>query len=391
VVREHLPITLERLAELKARVDGGTPEDELLAVEGLDAATFERAKRGWLARMSEEAAQRSFRLAERYQAVYLAHRDDLRPIVERAAMARPEVAPVAEDIDGTAMGLNLDLGAALPFFGEADEPTSATDDDDEAPDSDALPEWKDPTNATQFVAALPDLDTLPFGAKPTPDAAPPTPFASHAPAVPAARALALPPPTPFASQLPAPHASRAPAPVAPLVSQAPMPTSRAPAPPAPAYASQVPTAPGPSATNVDATVMAGELRLEDLEAALPFDGQSVAPAPTASQAPLPPVARGDVDGTAFTSGPLPLDDVVPFAPPPAPVTLTEAQYASLCGDRQLAPQAQESVVRRYGLNDADQARALDAHWDARKQRDPQLTARLAQLTAQYVAWLRKSR
>ena len=178
-MRDHLPITLERLATLQARLDGGAPLPQLLAEERLSADVFDRARRGWLARMSAEVTQRSFLLAQRYQQAYVNERPELSAVIRQGdATWQVSTAP-SEDIDGTAMALNLDLGAALPFFDDTEAaPPPIVEEDEPVDGEDAIPEWQDPTKATQFVSALPDIAALPFGDEV--DEAPP-PSAASAP------------------------------------------------------------------------------------------------------------------------------------------------------------------------------------------------------------------
>lgn len=359
-MRDHLPITLERLATMQARLDEGAPLDALLADEALSVEIYDRARRGWLDRMSAEAAQRSFLLAQRYQQAYMSERPDLQAAIDKPPMslasAAPPTAATGGDIDGTAMALNLDLGAALPFGDASDAPIAEAPIAEapiveapiaEAPDHepDPLPAWKDPTQATQFVSALPDIHTLPFGKPSPPSAASPAPPAA-------------PPPPAEPSHASEQHASE----------------QRA------------------SDQNVDETVMVGELRL-DLDGALggdalPFGGRA-APPPTAADD-LPPMPAGDLDGTAFAPS-VAQPPASPFAPPPAPVTFTEAQYASFCGERRFAPAALEAIHQRYGIADPQQAQALDAHWEACRRADPALAARLDQHISQYLTWLAQQR
>ena len=406
-MRDPLPITLERLASLQARLDGGSSLPELLAREGLSADVFDRAKRGWLARMNAEVAQRSFLLAQRYQDAYVSERPELSAVIGQGESTWQVSAAASEDIDGTAMALNLDLGAALPFFddGEAAPPPLV---DDDAPEEveDAIPEWKDPTKATQFVSALPDITALPFGdevaeepppapiPKPPPAPAPPAP-APAPPAPPAAAArddldgtamvssLNLGEALPFRGEAPAPPPAAPASPRSPNVDGTAMVSSldlEAALP----FDGKVPTA---ASENVDGTVMVGELKL-DLDSVLPFEGEAAPPSAAADD--LPPMPAGDIDGTAFAPAPL-AGAPTPFAPPPAPIELSESQYASFCGERHYAPAAATAIHQRYGLRDATQARALDAHWQARRERDPGLAARLDHLTAQYMAWLKTQR
>jgi hypothetical protein len=226
-VKEHLPLSLERTASVRARADRGEPLDRVLAAEGLTLDVFHKALRGWLGRIGAETKRRRHALGQRYQEAYFAERPDL--------VAAP--APAREDVDATGIGLVLDLGEALPFVSKgaprAVEPPSGAEADEpseprrleSADDRGAARAVRESVDETGFIDALAlDLEALPFGkgteprADPVGDAqTPPLPF--QPPSLDPAPRVERPPEldgtafmAPIAIDEPLPFRGRAPAP-----------------------------------------------------------------------------------------------------------------------------------------------------------------------------------
>jgi hypothetical protein len=331
-VSGHLPITLERYAALRARIDGGEGMGDVLTDAELSFDLWRDAERGWLGILGAEAARMRFALSQRYQQCYLAERDDLLP--------QPDE-PEQGDIDGTSVGLNLrlDLGDALPFGDAtaAQPPPPDVDEDDELQTRDERS-----VDETSFLDGVPARNTLPFE--------------RPQPAVPAP----APAPTPGPVLAPAPVAAPAPVP-------APVPR------PVPA-----------AEQSVDETVMVGDLRL-DL-GALPFEGDAATPTSAVDE--LPPLAADDLDGTGTLSVSMLSDDALPFSPRGQLPELTPEQYASLHGELAVYPHAHADIIRKYGLDDEAQFAQLDATWNARLTTDHAAAQRHQTLVAQYTQWLR---
>ncbi len=96
------------------------------------------------------------------------------------------------------------------------------------------------------------------------------------------------------------------------------------------------------------------------------------------------------DGPTITR-PAPAPAVSAPAAPPAPVGLTVEQYASLCVERMMYPQAGQSVAQRYGVPTPEALHALDAQWQHRFGAEPGLHQRWQLAYQQYEAWLRQQR
>jgi hypothetical protein len=60
------PLTLERFADLAARIEAGAPRDQVIASESIDLEHWERTKEYWLERMSREGEKERFGIAHRY-------------------------------------------------------------------------------------------------------------------------------------------------------------------------------------------------------------------------------------------------------------------------------------------------------------------------------------
>jgi hypothetical protein len=69
---------------------------------------------------------------------------------------------------------------------------------------------------------------------------------------------------------------------------------------------------------------------------------------------------------ARSASPPPSPTVGP-TPPRIDITLTLAQYASLCAELAVFPAASEQIFQRYGLTDASQRTSIDRAWKARLQ------------------------
>ena len=207
-MRAHLPITLERFAQLQARVDEGERLDQLLAREGLAEDSWRASQRGWLALIGAESAKRHHELAQRYQRAYL----EARPDLVAAPRIEPAAGPAPGDVDSTAMVVTIDAGEALPFMAPAASPapevapapvTPAAEpepvaEEDSGRTAAAVAAERGVTDETAFVSVLSDADVLPFVQQAPAEPAP----AAVAPAAPA-------PATPAPVPVPAPPASAA--------------------------------------------------------------------------------------------------------------------------------------------------------------------------------------
>ena len=60
------PVSLERYAELTARMTSGEKRDEVLKSVGLDLETWEMSQQFWLGKMATEAGRDRYSLAQRY-------------------------------------------------------------------------------------------------------------------------------------------------------------------------------------------------------------------------------------------------------------------------------------------------------------------------------------
>jgi len=176
---DHLPLTLERYAEIQAKLDAGALLDELLAGERLSEKVWDAARNGWLARMGEEVLCGRFVINLAYQKAYLAH-----------ANLMPEPPDETASIDATGVALNIDWGEGLPFFDDpnVEPPTSATLSEPEPPqalddvnqtaaENQGIPCVTLPFNVVPEQAAPSPPEQAPISAPPP--AAPPPPSASH--------------------------------------------------------------------------------------------------------------------------------------------------------------------------------------------------------------------
>jgi hypothetical protein len=83
----------------------------------------------------------------------------------------------------------------------------------------------------------------------------------------------------------------------------------------------------------------------------------------------PPVSEPPV--TAPLPSTSPPRDVLPFRPaPPNAPSLTLEAYASLCAELAAFPDQSEAIFTRYGLENAQNRRAVDLAWQERLRRSP---------------------
>lgn len=133
----------------------------------------------------------------------------------------------------------------------------------------------------------------------------------------------------------------------------------------------------------------------DPDPALPFadPGSADADAATDATPSGPPVWLDQAGGTQEITDE-PAERPLPFSdqsardddePPPSRLTL--AQYASLRAELALEPERETSILRRYGLPDAEAFAALDAGWLRYLGRHPEEQAELDELLSRYRAWL----
>jgi hypothetical protein len=332
-VKEHLPISLERTASVRARADRGEPLDVVLAAEGLTPEIFRRALRGWLARIGAETKRNRHALGQRYQEAYFAERPDL--------VAAPP--PAREDVDATGIGLVLDLGDALPFVSGSAAPARPVEPPSEPvaepseptpsdPERGAARAMRESVDETGFIDALAlDLDALPFG-KGAPE-----------PAV--YVAAPSPPPHPSAPMGPSP----------PPVVAAPPPPAEEPLP-------------------LDGTAFMAPIAIDE---PLPFRGQASAPA--SAVADIAAEAADLAGETAFVSA-LSDADLGIVADP----ALSLERYASLLVDLEQAPDP-AAALARYGLTAASFESERTA-W-APRLADAATAAGLRAAMEQYRAWL----
>jgi hypothetical protein len=66
------PMSLERYAELSARMASGQKRDEVLKSTDIDEATWETSQQYWLGKMADEAGRDRYSLAQRYGVLFKA-------------------------------------------------------------------------------------------------------------------------------------------------------------------------------------------------------------------------------------------------------------------------------------------------------------------------------
>jgi hypothetical protein len=334
---EHLPITLERFAELQARLDEGEPMSKALAAAGLTEEVWRRAQEGWLGLIGDEAERRRFALGQRYQAAYLAARPSLLGEHKKgAAGAGNDEDPLAATTAGVLPDLHL--SGALPFArsGVAPPPARPSSAAHRAADVQGDTRDDDPLNATKPgdpAGVRHSGTTLPFKQVPdpsTPGAAPP------------------------------------------------------PAPPPPISVRGAPPPELDDDTNRTITVDG----VVDTDAALPFARKN-APAPARIAEALPPVDEDPLNATAqgVILSPM-LFKATPFADKPLLPELTLDQYASLCAELQIAPDDKDAIARRYGMKSGVDLDRLEESWSGRLRADGALRRALLDRVQAFAAWLR---
>jgi hypothetical protein len=359
-----MPITIERFAQVQARLDDGAAVDQVIAEEGLSEDVWRRAQQGWLSLIGAEVERRRFGLSQRYQEAYLAARPGLIGAMADRNANEPDA------LAGTSAGVVLarDARAALPFAAAGVAPPPVADRmPHSVPAGDTLDgeprarareaEPFDPLNATTADVTFSQLGAaLPFG-NPSDDA-PPSSTLDPDPAMPPITLDVL------------PFSVRAP-------SAAALPSGAQPPPPIRAPMARVqPTSPGEG-------IGFGQ--------ALPFvKGDGRAPTPIADALPqLPEDALNQTtDGvimSPFSSGAVPFSRRAPLP------ELTVDQYASLCAERRVTPIEQLTIAQRYGLASAADLETLDASWRARLDADAAARHVFAQKVEAFEAWLRSRR
>jgi hypothetical protein len=167
-------IALERIARIQARIDSGSPLPEVLDAEALSLDAFVAARGAWLLRMSDVISANRFDMSQRYQAAYMAERPETVPPGREPTARSP--AP-QDDIDATALGHAIDLGAILPFVEAAGEappriaPEPAHDNVGDTTSSTQRAQLEQDCggdlDGTAFVATPFAGDAIPFGKGPT--------------------------------------------------------------------------------------------------------------------------------------------------------------------------------------------------------------------------------
>jgi hypothetical protein len=114
-------------------------------------------------------------------------------------------------------------------------------------------------------------------------------------------------------------------------------------------------------------------------APLPFAGKRAAPPPGA-----PIDDAGEISGDTIA----PEDEDAGFPFDEDHPELTVEQYASLCVERALAPQAQVDAAKRYRILTEQALVAVDRHWRRRFDEEGALYRRWQEAYAQYEAWIR---
>ncbi|WP_438034786.1 hypothetical protein [Sorangium sp. So ce204] len=251
--------------------------------------------------------------------------------------AEPKPPRAAESLTGTAPLPDIPRGAALPF-----------------PRSTVPAAVKPPPPVVAETGPLVDVPrgpALPFapGASeaprpPTPTAQPQRPRAHREAAVTSpVQALPRGPAIPFAEAAPARPAG------------------------APASSKRAPQAPAQLGETSLSLEIPRELLRQTASAQAAVTGAT-------SQSSTPPPSPSP-SSKAGTSGPAPLAE-------PIDIILPLAQYAALCAELSLFPDAAEEIFRRYGLSSAERRSAVDATWKERLRERPTEYARWQEMFRQ---------
>lgn len=228
----------------------------------------------------------------------------------------------------------------------------------------------------------------------------PSPWARQDGAAPASQRQ----PPPAAASPPPPASQRQP-PVSPAAASPPPPVSQQPPPPV--------VAPPPAPVGIDPTAMS-DVKVELSDTTLPTDGpprNDRTVLPFAGSAAPPPSAVGDVKAAIDALGQTRMDDVAPKAvtlpfkmppgvqppsasAPPLPSHLSGLNlehYAALCAERDVYKGWEAQVEARYGIGNADDRQAVDAHFRAQLKADAAQMEAWRKHYARAEAWAREQR
>lgn len=291
---------LERWATLRAEIDAGTPQREVLEREDVAERDWLGAQAYWLKTMADEARRNKFGTTIRYQAIYNAKKKNFENRLERNRQKReraPRIVPETGALDHAGEVLAAPLGAEIaphPFPQPPPAPPRAP--------------WTPPPVAPPGRAGFVSPHEDPSGPSTARDAssragaatpfglAPPEPAMLGRVAPPAyGSGFPTPPPAPVAPppvRFDAPPASLAPATLPPNT----LPPITQP----PATEPQAPAGPAPRQPRPTMSIDLDSPEMRDARAkAMPFSGASAAPKPPD---PAPAAPRRDL-GSTWSGGP----------------------------------------------------------------------------------------
>jgi hypothetical protein len=404
-------VSLERFAELRAEMDGGSRRDDVLAREKLGADAWIEVQRAWLERMGAEIEHGRFELTNRYSKAFVARQAALTP----AVMPAPAPVPLTPAPPRAPSAPPTPPPAIVPTFLAASPmpppPIPSISIEEPVPSTTPMP----PVHAQSTVGlggtasgvSAPFGPSLPFSPAPPgktiPSSEPPPRPAAAAPAkerfgtTTASSSGASRPATPFEKQGPFGFTLERYA----------------------ALAAELEIGGDVDAVlarhlldrekkakidahfqqrfAVEPVASLTFMRVVAEEAARLKKARSSAPPRRPSQPETPAVVapkKAPFASTAYLSG-----DAIPKAALPfvakqgggeaRPPELTLQQYASLCAELAAAatPALSASILAKYRVADPSARAALDAKWAAELAKAPASRAEFERLMAQYRAWL----